>query len=218
MAKTDGASTSPTLLRQLWNPGNNEQAWRTFLERYGPLIHRWCCRAGLGAEEAEEVSARVCCQLASAMRTFVYDPARRFRSWLKTVVDNAVRSFWRERRRPGAHASGHPADQHDLEQIPAPAVDGLVQELDDGLAADLRRAQRIADAVRVRVKEHTWQAFWRTAIEERPAPEVAALLGMTTAAVYVAKNHVGKMLRQEAARLREETCPGSEADDHDLPG
>jgi RNA polymerase sigma-70 factor (ECF subfamily) len=219
MAETDGASTSPTLLRQLWNPGNNEQAWRTFLERYGPLIYRWCRRAGLRAADAEEVRDRVCYQLARAMRTFAYDPARRFRSWLKTVVDNAVRSLWRELRRPGALASGHAADQHDLEQIPAPAdVDGLVQELDDGLAAELQRAQRVADGVRARVEDHTWQAFWLTAIGERPAPEVAAQLGMTTAAVYVAKNRVGKMLRQQAARVREETCPGSEADDHQLPG
>src|SRR5438552_1221616 len=107
MATGDGPSTSSTLLRKLWNPDNSEEAWRTFLEWYGPLIYRWCRRSGLQHADAEEVRAVVQSHLAKAMRTFEYDPAQRFRSWLKTVVDNAVRSFWRDlAKRPGQRGSG----------------------------------------------------------------------------------------------------------------
>jgi hypothetical protein len=42
MASFDGASTSPALLRKLWNPDNDEEAWRIFLARYRPLIQGWC--------------------------------------------------------------------------------------------------------------------------------------------------------------------------------
>jgi RNA polymerase sigma-70 factor (ECF subfamily) len=206
MPKSDGPATSSTLLRQLWNPANNEDAWRIFLQRYQPLIYQWSRRAGLGPADAEEVSARVLGQLASALRTFVYDPGKRFRSWLRTVVENAVRSFWRElQRRPGIRGSGDSAVQDILAQTETRAdVDELVQELDDSFAREQRRGRQIADRVRERVEPHTWQAFWRTAILEQSATEVAAQLRMTTAAVYVAKNRVGKMLRKEAAGAQEQ--------------
>jgi hypothetical protein len=52
-----GVSTSPTLLREIWASDNHDEAWRTFLERYLPLIQKWCRRAGLNATDADEVSA-----------------------------------------------------------------------------------------------------------------------------------------------------------------
>ena len=39
-------------------------------------------------------------------------------------------------------------------------------------------------------QESTWQAFWQTAVEGKRAREVAAGLGMTIAAVYMAKSRV----------------------------
>jgi RNA polymerase sigma-70 factor (ECF subfamily) len=122
------------------------------------------------------------------------------------VVENAVRSFWRElQRRPGIRGSGDSAVQDILAQTETRAdVDELVQELDDSFAREQRRGRQIADRVRERVEPHTWQAFWRTAILEQSATEVAAQLRMTTAAVYVAKNRVGKMLRKEAAGAQEQ--------------
>jgi RNA polymerase sigma-70 factor (ECF subfamily) len=204
MAKID-PSTNPTLLRQLWNQDNDEQAWRTFLDRYEPLIQGWCRRAGLNATDVEEVSAAVLCTLARAMRTFTYDEGGRFRGWLKKVVENAVANFWRDhRRRPGGRGSGDSDVLHMLDQVEAPRdVDSLVQDLDASLSSDLGLAREVAARVEKRVAAHTWLAYWLTAIEERPAGDVASELGMTVAAVYVAKNRVGKMLKAEAVKLRD---------------
>ena len=58
MAGDNVALTSPTLLGALWDP-NNEAAWRTFLQRYQPLIGNWCRRRGLQGQDAEDVSATV---------------------------------------------------------------------------------------------------------------------------------------------------------------
>jgi len=204
MASGEGPPTSPTLLRQLWTPKNNEEAWRTFLERYGPLIDAWCRQSGLQHADAEEVSAAVRCKLATALRTFEYDPVQRFRGWLKRVVDNAVRDLWQGwKHRPCDRGSGDSGVQALLEQTEAPgAIDSLVCELDESLERDRRLAERATARVRQRVEPHTWQAYWLTAIEGQPAGAVAAKLGMTTAAVYVAKNRVGKMLREEGAKLQ----------------
>jgi RNA polymerase sigma-70 factor (ECF subfamily) len=193
--------TSPTLLRQLAGPGN-EAAWRTFLQRYGPLIYHWCCRAGLAHDDAEEVSQAVLAKLVTALRTFVYDPARLFRAWLRKVVENEVRDLWRLRaRRPGDRGSGHPRAQGRLEQAPArQGVDELVQEVDEAFQRDLRQLQQIMAWVQARVQPRSWEAFWRTAMEQEPAAEVARRLGMRVGAVYQAKNRVGQLLRERGAR------------------
>ena len=101
---TDGTTvlTSPTLLRELGDPDHREAAWRTFLERYQPLIYRWSRRSGLNDVDAKDISATVLAKLVIALRDFVYDPAHRFRGWLKTLVENEVRDLYRQRaRRPG---------------------------------------------------------------------------------------------------------------------
>jgi RNA polymerase sigma-70 factor (ECF subfamily) len=195
--------TSVTLLRRLWDPRHDEQAWGTFLGRYGPLIHRWCRRRGLQHADADEVSGRVLAKLTTALRTFEYDPAQRFRGWLKTVVDNTVRNFWRELAgRAGGRGSGDSDVQDLLEQVEVPPdLDGLADELDEGLRRDLERADRVTAAVRQRVEPQTWEAFWLTAVEELPAPEAAARLGLSVASVYMAKARVGKLLRARAAEL-----------------
>jgi RNA polymerase sigma-70 factor (ECF subfamily) len=47
----------------------------------------------------------------------------------------------------------------------------------------------------------TWQAFWEHVVEEQPAPEVAARLGITVNAVFKAKARVLARLHRELADL-----------------
>jgi RNA polymerase sigma-70 factor (ECF subfamily) len=205
MANGNGVSTNPQLLREVADPANNEAAWQTFLQRYQPLIHNWCCRSRLSQEHSEEVTARVLAKLVKAMRTkFIYDPARRFRGWLRVVVENEVITFWRERgRHPGDWGSGDPAVHRELDQVEAPrACGGLVQELDEALERDLWLAQQVTERVRARVQASTWKAFWLTAMMNEPARDVARRLRMTVAAVYMARHRVGRLLHEEGARLR----------------
>jgi RNA polymerase sigma-70 factor (ECF subfamily) len=44
----------------------------------------------------------------------------------------------------------------------------------------------------------TWRAFRAFVLEEKPASQVAAELGISEGAVWTAKSHVLKRLRQEA--------------------
>jgi RNA polymerase sigma-70 factor (ECF subfamily) len=196
--------TSPTLLRDLGNPDHREAAWRTFLQRYQPLIYGWSRRTGLNHDDAEEISAAVLSKLVTALQDFAYDPAHRFRGWLKTVVANEVRCLNRQRaRRPGDRGSGHPLVARRLTELPAPdPITELIDQLDDTLACDLRHAEEVTRRVRARVAPHVWEAFWRTAIGQETGRDVADRLGMTVAAVYVAKRRVGQMLDAEAKRLQ----------------
>src|SRR5262249_59575335 len=139
-----------SLLRHLGDPTHREAAWRTFLQRYQPLIAGWARRTGLGHDDAEEVTAAVLSRLVTALRDFDYDPARRFRGWLKTLVENEVRGLHRQRaRRPGDRGSGHPLVHLRLAQLQAPdGIDELVAQLDDTLARDLRDAEEGTRRVR----------------------------------------------------------------------
>jgi RNA polymerase sigma-70 factor (ECF subfamily) len=205
--------TSPTLLRDLSDPDHREAAWRAFLQRYQPLIYRWARRRGLNHGDAEDISAAVLSKLVTVLRDFVYDPAHRFRGWLKTLVENEVRSLYRQRdRRPGDRGSGHPLVHRRLDEFPTPGpIDELVEQLDDTLARDLRTAEEVTRRVQERVETHTWQAFWLTAVGGESGRDVADRLGMTVAAVYVAKRRVGQMLRAVAERLKAgQRPPGDE--------
>jgi hypothetical protein len=72
----DSPSTIPTLLGQ---PGdlNNHRAWDTLVERYKPLIERWCRQQGVEPADMEDVSARILAKLMESMIKFRYDTAHR---------------------------------------------------------------------------------------------------------------------------------------------
>jgi RNA polymerase sigma-70 factor (ECF subfamily) len=203
MGAGDVPSTSLSLLGQLADP-TNERAWTTFAGRYRPLIDRWCRQKGLQPADAEWVSNGILFKLYRALAASRYDPAHRFRSWLKAVVENAVRDFWRDReRRPAAVGSGDPNIQKTLEQIATPdEVEGLAQVLNDTLARDQEQALEVIARVQARVEPHSWQAFCLTALHGQPAKEVATQLGISTGAVYQAKKRIGDMLRAEGLDLK----------------
>jgi RNA polymerase sigma-70 factor (ECF subfamily) len=204
MSQAIDVPTSLTLLRELAAPGERERAWRVFLERYLPLIRDRCRHMGLQHTDAEEVSGDVLSRLTETMQAFVYDPRHCFRGWLRKVVANAVRELWRRKNRhPGDYGSGGSGAHHRLRGLPdREDLDNLAETLGVALEDDLALAHQAAERVRGRVREHTWQAFWLTQIEGRPAAEVGAQLGMTIAAVYMATSRVGGMLRAEGARRR----------------
>ncbi len=204
MTEGNVALTSPTLLCDLKDPYRREAAWRTFLLRYHPLIYRWSRGTGLDHNDAEEVSAAVLCKLVTAMRDFVYDPSHRFRGWLKTLVENEVRSEYRKRgRRPGDRGSAHPLVHRRMIEIPTlDPIGELVDQLDGTLAHDLRDAEEVTLRVQARVEPHTWQAFWLTEICKESGRDVARRLDMKVAAVYMAKKRVRDLVSAEGKRLQ----------------
>jgi RNA polymerase sigma-70 factor (ECF subfamily) len=189
--------TSLTLVNGLRDPGNGV-AWRTFLERYQALIGEWCRGLGLSPSDAEEVSAAVLAKLVEGVRSF--DPARRFRPWLRTVVRNeALDLYRRRRRRPGDWGSGDSAVQAQLEGLEA-REDDLAGLLEEEVVKLRQAARRIAAAVRGRVQAHTWQAFELLEAQGLPVEEAGRRLGMSIAAVYKARQRVARLLREEGQK------------------
>jgi RNA polymerase sigma factor (sigma-70 family) len=211
---SQNSSTNTILLREVRDLGN-DRAWRKFLGKYEPMLRRWCERARLGRDEVETVVATLLAGLVRVMPSFDYQPEGGFRKYLKAAVCNAVRDSLRQKaRRPGDWGQGGSSAWKGLEAIPDPSsfqpfddtndaveLDGLVDELDQELEP-VQATRRAVMAVKARVQAHTWEAFNLTVLENRTASEAAEKLGMSTLAVYVARNRIVKMLRQEFAKLQ----------------
>jgi RNA polymerase sigma-70 factor (ECF subfamily) len=130
-----------------------------------------------------------------------YDPRRgTFRGWLFTVVRNELRDFLGRRRRQ-VQGSGDTGVQQALNEQPAPGG-GPEEEWDR--AYERRLFTWAAEQVRAGVQSTTWQAFWQTAVEGKSGQEVAKALGMSVAAVYLAKSRVMARLKEQIQQLQGE--------------
>jgi RNA polymerase sigma-70 factor (ECF subfamily) len=173
-------------------------SWQTFVELYGPLVYRWGRSKGLQEADAADATQEVMLQVAQSIRTFEYQPERgRFRDWLGTVARHKVERLLKKNGRAASGAGGDAADR--LDQIRSPEAD------DEWTAAFNAHVLRMAlDRIRPEFPPDVWRAFERRWLDNRSAEEVAAELGMTIQAVYVAKSRVLKRLEEEVRILAED--------------
>jgi RNA polymerase sigma factor (sigma-70 family) len=187
--------TRPSLLVRIRDP-HDRDAWRQFVEVYAPLIYRFARRGGLQDADAAEVTQEVLKAVARASRRLEYDPRRgSFRAWLFTVVRSKLWKFHAREDRPD-RASGDAR----LDELPA---------RDDSEAAWEREYERrvfawAAGRVRPDFTETSWRAFWLAAVEGQSGKEVAAALGLSVGAVYIAKSRVLARLREQIRQLQGE--------------
>lgn len=187
--------TSASLLARLRLAPADQAAWGEFVDRYGPKVYGWCRHWRLQEADAQDVTQDVLVRLAGKMRGFEYDPSRSFRAWLKTLARHALSDFCDARGRAAA-AGGSGAVEliHSVE-----AREDLIRQLDSEF--DREVLEEAVARVRVRVTPKSWRVFELTAHEGRSGAEAAAELGMTVAAVFVAKGRVQKLLQEEVRRL-----------------
>lgn len=189
------SETSATLLARLRQVPADEAAWAKFTERYGRKIYAWCRQWNLQEADAEDVTQIVLLKLAATMQSFVYDPEKKFRAWLKTVVRHAWSDFWSGRKAVVAAGGSQAVEMlHTVE-----AREDLVQRLDEEFDREL--LEEAQARVRQRVVPRTWQAFELTAIQGRSGADAGAALGMKVATVFVARSKVQKMLQEEIRKL-----------------
>jgi RNA polymerase sigma-70 factor (ECF subfamily) len=188
----DASGTSPTLLARI--RASDQQAWHRLVHLYSPLVFAWCRRSGLGSEDAADVMQDVWAVVARAISR--YDATRddsTFRGWLYTVTRNKLTDHHRRRtNRPTAE--GGSSAQGRWAELPESEAEGSVADQGAGAVGELHRA---VEAVRRDFEPATFRAFWATAIDGRPAAEVAVELGVSADVVYQAKSRVLRRLKQE---------------------
>ena len=187
----DIPSTRASLLVRLRDPRDGP-AWGEFVDLYAPMVYGYLRKQGLQDADAADLSQEVLGAVAGAVGRLEYDPRRgAFRNWLFTIVRRKL-SNWRAAQVHRIPGSGDTATHRLLEQCPVP----------EGTEADWEAdwEQRLfawaCEQVRRDVTEATWQAFWKTAIDDQPGKQVAAELGLSVAAVYRARSRVLARLKE----------------------
>lgn len=191
------SETSPSLLERL-RATPDSIAWQRLVEVYTPLIHGWLRRHAVPPQDAEDLVQEVFSVVVRELPRFHYDPERgSFRSWLRAVTVNRLLAFWRSRRgHPAAVGGSDPAAL--LEQLADPRSD--LNRLWDQ-EHDRHVARRLLELIQPEFEPTTWQAFQRTALDGVKPALVAAELGVSVNAVFIAKSRVLRRLRQELRGL-----------------
>ncbi len=191
-------SVSSTLLDRLRL--RRPDAWQRFVRLYSPVIYRWCRRAGLIADDAADVLQEVLVAVMLHLPEFRRDrPQDTFSGWLAAITRNKVRDCYRRRQGKAEARGGSTAQQQiaDVPQPPEPSDESIRSDAD----CEAVLSRRVLELIEAEFELRTWRAFWRTTVDGEPPAGVAEDLGMTVAAVYMAKSRVLRRLRQVLGEL-----------------
>jgi RNA polymerase sigma-70 factor (ECF subfamily) len=191
------SSLASSLLQRLQE--QDPRSWERLDRLYGPVVLGWCLRAGLRQEDAADVGQEVFQAVAGAIGEFRRDrPGDSFRGWLWTVTRRKILDHQRRSRRPQA-AGGTTAQERLAQLAAADDASELAPPPDQGEVGAVYC--RALELIQAEFAERTWRAFWGVAVDGLPAGQVAAPLGMTAGAVYIAKSRVLRRLREEFGEL-----------------
>lgn len=169
-------------------------AWREFVSIYEPFVYRFARRGGLQDADARELVQNVLMSVARAVGRWQPDHDRgRFRTWLFRIARNQLIDLTFKHQKHSV-ARGGTTMLGLLNQ--QPSVESWSR---DNIVLSQRRElfHWAAERVKVSVTDATWQAFWQTAILQRPVDDAASSLKLSVGAVYIARSRVLARMRDE---------------------
>lgn len=191
--------TSLSLLDRLRTSPESEH-WERLVSVYSPLINSWLRKYDIMGTDADDLTQEVLLAVSKDLAKYEHrgQPGA-FRAWLKGILINRLRNFWRTRdRRPTASGGSD--------------VNGMLAELESPDSAlsrlwDREHDEYVLGQLLTLVKPHfaanTWTAFCRVTLDGQSPRAVATDLKISLNAVVIAKSRVLSRLRQEAEGLVE---------------
>jgi RNA polymerase sigma factor (sigma-70 family) len=190
-------TTHLSLLQRARDSGD-EEAWQRLVEVYSPLLRQWLQQYQVQAADAEDLLQEV---LQVVLRELPdLQTGQRpgaFRNWLRKVLVNRLRNYWRQRDyRPVVKGGSSVLEQLNQLEDETSELSRVWSEEHDQLVM-----ARVLELVRPRFQEKTWEAFRRQMFLGERADAVAVALDMPISSVYVARSRVLSALRQESQGL-----------------
>jgi RNA polymerase sigma-70 factor (ECF subfamily) len=185
--------TSVSLLERL-RSSTNQEAWQRFVALYTPLLFHWARRVGLSTQDASDLVQDVLLLLVRKLPEFQYQPGKRFRGWLWTVLVNKFREN-RRRRDPTAAAAGSAY----LSNVDIAAPDELAEISEEEYRHHLVR--QALCLMKAEFQPSTWKACWDSVVEGKSAEVLGAELGLSPGAIRAARFRVLSRLRNELGGL-----------------
>jgi RNA polymerase sigma factor (sigma-70 family) len=204
VSMNDTPVTRPSLLLRVRDV-KDDLAWREFVEIYTPLVYTFCRNRGLQEGDAADVSQEVMRVVSQAMPEFQYDAARgKFRGWLLQITRHRLYKFFDRQRRSPQSASETTVERFFNQE---PGVDEQTRWDEDFRQ---RLFDWAAEKARAEFQSTTWEAFWLTSVQSVSVKEVAARLGISIGAVYIARSRVIARLRELIETVADDTFETSD--------
>ena len=195
--------TSLSLLNRLRRSPDSE-SWNRLVDLYGPLIKAWLRKYDVQDNDADDVVQEVLLAVSKDLGKFDHrGQTGAFRGWIKAILVNRLRKFWRARDR-SPQARGDSDVHARLAQLedPASEMSQIWNRQHDQYV--LRQLLTLAEPY---FEPTTWKAFCRVALDGARPDMVAKELEISLNAVCLAKSRVLRRLRQEAEGIIE-SSPG----------
>jgi RNA polymerase sigma-70 factor (ECF subfamily) len=192
-------NTTRASLLQRAQGGADTAAWPRLVALYQPLLRSWLHRCQVPHHDVDDLVQEVLAVVVRELPHFKHPGhAGAFRGWLRAILANRMKSFWRAGRcRPQT------GDEHFLELAERMATDDHELSRLWDQEHDAHVLGRLLELIDQEFEPTTVQAFRQVTLAGQKAEAVAADLGISVAAVYIAKSRVLRRLREEAAGLVE---------------
>jgi len=188
---------TPISLLERLRLGSGPAAWERFVALYAPLIRALLSRHGLQPSDVDDLSQEVLEVLLRELPQFRHNLRRgAFRRWLRGIVLNRLRTFWRAARVGPQTVPTDLGQVLDLLEDPESDLSRLWDE-----EHDRHVVRRLLELIEVDFEPATWQAFRLLVLEGLPTAEVARMTGLSANAVRIAKSRVLARFRQEVDGL-----------------
>lgn len=192
-------TTSISLLVRL-QESDDSLTWNRLDKLYAPLLRLWLRKYDVQANDVDDLVQEVLMAVSTDLKSFDHNgrPGA-FRTWLRTILTHRLRNYWRKRGRGPTARGGSDIDLR-LQQLEDPA--SQLSEIWNR-QHDRHVTRQLLEMSESSFAPSTWTAFRRVALEGAKPDLVAAELGISVNAVFIAKSRVLSRLRQEADGLVE---------------
>ena len=192
--------TSLSLLDRI-RETSDPRSWDRLVGLYAPLLKRWVRRYQIQESDVDDIVQDVLSALLNDLPKFQHNQRTgAFRNWLRAILVNRVRLFWRSRKyRPVATGSSSIFELLDQLQDGSSEVSQIWNREHNEIVL-----KRIMQHIRPRFEAQTWLAFQKQVVDHQRADVVAGELEMSLSSVYKAKSRVLGALRREADGLVDE--------------
>ncbi len=202
----DSLPTRRSLLSRLRNLDDTD-SWHTFFNSYWRLLYNVARKSGLNDDEAQDVVQETVIAVARKMPEFRYDPSRgSFKQWLLLITRRRIHDHLRRAYRNLPDAEGtEVGKKHAIEELPAASLPPDA-EMDAAWDAEWRAnlLQSALARLRQTANPKHYQVFDYCVLQDLGASEVARMLGMNTAQVYLVKHRMSHAVRQAVKVIERE--------------
>jgi RNA polymerase sigma factor (sigma-70 family) len=194
---------------------DDTESWRTFFETYWRLIYNVARKSGLSDDQAQEVVQETVIAVARKMPEFRYDPAKgSFKRWLLLISRRRIHDHLRRVYSARQMAQAGPeelvmATHHMPEAAPPPDA-----QMEENWEQAWREnvLQMALVRVRQRANPKHYQVFDYCVLQNVRPAEVAAMLGLSAAQVYLAKHRISAAVKRAAREIESELSDVSSAE------